>query len=242
MNFQWEIKEFIKSVVAEPVSLSNEIIYLKDRGLKFTLKPLAGDVSWGTERVIWEDQWWWKKEIVKSRIRSVLGLTMRIHGRETQVEKVAQPVANAFLNDNHLIGATSSKTKLALVKQKQIFALATFSKPTKINRDGSIYKSYELIRYCNFNNHTVVGGLSKLINHFVALEGPDDIMTYVDKEWSEGSAFQKLGFKEIGEIPPRDFWVDTKTMTRYWNQPESKTGEIVKVSNLGSRKLILFLK
>jgi hypothetical protein len=63
-----------------------------------------------------------------------------------------------------------------------------------MNRLPAGEKSFELIRFCNKNYHTVVGGLSRLIHNFAETYKPGDIMTYVDISWGAPSAYYSLGF------------------------------------------------
>jgi hypothetical protein len=62
---------------------------------------------------------------------------------------------------------------------------------------------------------------------------PGDIMTYVDKDWSEGKAYLKLGFKLHSETPPQNFLFNTKTLTKH------KVSNDFEPSNLPDKDLIL---
>lgn len=146
---------------------------------------------------IWADEWENKKSIILSRLQSLAGSTTRVFGRNTKVLRVHQPEADVFLDQNHLKGSAKGKYKLALQWKDKLVAVAVFSKGLTVERQGEQLESFQLIRHCNLLNHTVVGGLSKLIKHFIELVHPDDIMTYAESGLSDGDVFEKLGFKKV---------------------------------------------
>lgn len=71
--------------------------------------------------VIWEDQWEYRQEIVRSRVLSKLGLLERIPGRLCTVQRISRPVADEFLEANHLQGTTASKIKYGLFLPEKYF-------------------------------------------------------------------------------------------------------------------------
>lgn len=81
-----------------------------------------------------------------------------------------------------------------------LVAVATFSNARRWTKGDSRISSYQLIRYASLPGITVAGGMSKLIKSFEEDVHPDDIMTYVDTEWSDGDVYRKLGFEEEGLV------------------------------------------
>ncbi|MCD8541093.1 MAG: hypothetical protein LRY55_16050 [Leadbetterella sp.] len=77
--------------------------------------PPAGKI------VIWEDQWQFREEIVRSRVLSKLGLLERVAGRLCEVRRITRPMADDFLEKNHLQGAAASKTKYGLFLPQKYF-------------------------------------------------------------------------------------------------------------------------
>jgi len=163
---------------------------------------------------LWEDLWLSKKSIIQSRLKSVYNNTERVFARKTKVLKIDKPVMNAFLEENHLQGATNAGYKYGLFEGDRLVAIATFSKGRSIERVVGICRSYELIRYCSLLNTTVVGGLDKLLKHFVKIRQPDDIMTYADRDWSDGSVYRKLGFEQMDIAGSQKFWIDPESGLR----------------------------
>lgn len=208
---------------------------------------------------LWEDIWYSKQPIVESRLRALLGKSDTIPARLTKVSRIEKPVLDKFLEDNHLQGKTNAKLKYGLWLPKQYFrvlhdesfrleisekesllvAVASFSNAKKIVRDGQVFRSYEMIRFANYKGLTVVGGLNKLLKKFIEENSPDDIMTYADADWSDGSNYEKLGFERITQTPPIAFWVDKETFTRKYI--EDTIGK-ANVYNAGNWKFLMKLK
>lgn len=99
-----------------------------------------GDVPPAGKIVIWEDQWQFRQEIVKSRVLSKLGLLERIPGRLCNVQRISRPVADQFLEMNHLQGATASKIKYGLFLPQKYFRVLK-EKPPGTDIDFSAHIS-----------------------------------------------------------------------------------------------------
>ncbi|MFD2287303.1 hypothetical protein ACFSOV_14435 [Pedobacter petrophilus] len=184
---------------------------------------------------LWEDVWLTRPLQVLARIGSLLGLNVRIHGRKTKIYKIAKPVADEFINENHLQGAVNSRYKFGLFENEELVAVATFSALRGMNHTEN-YKSAELIRFAVKSGYTVTGGLSKLISHFSELLKPNDLMTYADRDWSAGEAYATLGFSLTATIAPKQFSLDQNlNRSIIKDNAEANTA----VFNTGSLKFIL---
>ncbi len=209
---------------------------------------------------VWEDVWTTKTNIVQSRIKAVFGISERIPARLTKILRIDKPLADQFLNQNHLQATVTAKLKYGLYLPQQYFrilktkpiaqssllvAVATFSGSKTVVRDGQPYRSYELIRFANLLNCTVVGGFDKLLKNFIREQNPDDIMSYADREWSDGNSYQQTGFELIGTTPPQSFWVNPLTFDRLTGRQkaiEATTDNFIEVQNVGNLKYLLNLK
>lgn len=212
---------------------------------------------------LWEDAWFTKKEIVQSRLRAALGETQRIPARLTKVRRIDKPLLDEFIRNNHLQVSTTAKYKYGLFFPKQyeriiktdfstiraafagsqevLVAVASFSGGKNILRSGQTYRSFELIRFANLLNCTVVGGLDKLLKAFVKEIHPDDIMTYADRDWSDGGSYERLGFERLGSTSPQTFFVNPNTMERHYAErlEDSKIpSDWIKIFNAGSWKFL----
>jgi hypothetical protein len=95
-----------------------------------------------------------------------------------------------------------------------------------------------LIRFCNASGLTVVGGLSKLLKHFINLTDAGDIMTYIDKDQSEGKAFLKLGFKILSETDPIEFKLHKNSLKRTNKETIHFEEDYQLIKNSGNLKLV----
>ena len=153
-------------------------------------------------------------EKIVAMVLSKLQLNRRVFARNCEVKKTDKKTAQQFLDHYHLMCSTQSAYNMGLYLDNELLAVASFSKGRKMNRLSEHERSYELIRFCCKSGVSVSGGLSKLIKHFYLEKDAGDIMTYVDKQWGDGDAFLKLGFKKHSETEPHYFLIHRKTFER----------------------------
>jgi hypothetical protein len=157
-----------------------------------------------------EDEVILKTDIVFSRLCSLLNLSKSIFGRKCQIREVNKKDSTLFLNENHLQGNCIDKHRFGLFYNNELVSLMTFGKKRKVlGNKNNIIDEYELIRFCNKINTTVVGGFSKLLNYFVKTFNPKKIETYADIRWSglnsENTVYYKNGFTYLHQTPP-NYW------------------------------------
>jgi hypothetical protein len=222
-----------------------------------------------TTIVLWEDYWLTRKPIVISRLTAMQGFGVKIPARLTQVRRIDNAQTTAFLDKNHLNGSTSSKFRYGLSLPKRYYrilpedfqfdesaeellvAVATFSNARIFTQHDAPFKSHELIRFASLLHTNVVGALDKLLHAFIKEKRPDDIMTYADREWSEGASYVKLGFERRDVSPPAKVFLDTTDLLRHTRKQHaplpSETVDIspvefLTVYNMGSIKFVRTIK
>ena len=154
---------------------------------------------------IYEDEWTHKQDIVKSRLNNLLGNSKRIYGRKCIIKELKFKDVKQFLNENHLQGSINSKINLGLYYNNELVSLMTFGKPRKSMK----YKTdsvniYELYRFCNKLNTTVIGGASKLFKHFINNYNVDEIYSFSSLEWP-GNVYEKIGLN-LNNISDSSYW------------------------------------
>ena len=85
---------------------------------------------------------------------------------------------------------------------------------------------WNLSRFCNKLGFSAVGGASKLLKYFIEAYKPSRIVSYADKDWSQGNLYEKLGFKKVYETKPDYKYIDSKSIKRLHKSKfrKSKTG------------------
>lgn len=184
---------------------------------------------------LWQDQWQYHQEKVKSMLAAQVGHTCRIFARNTVARQIDGNISKTFLNKNHIMASPSSFTKLGLFRRTELLAVMTFSKPRPMTRKGDDYKSVEIIRFCNRLHETVIGGMSKLINHYLKSFQPDDFMTSCDLDWADGASLSKLGFVPTEITPPLKFVVNNSGK----RQIITSSNENAMVINQGNQRFLL---
>jgi len=160
---------------------------------------------------IFEDEILYKKDIVLSRLGNLLKLnTNKIYGRKCIIRLVNKVDSSKFLDDNHIQGNCVDKIRLGLYYDGELVSLMTFGKERKVlGHNKTTENVFELIRFVNKINTTVIGGFSKLLKNFITDYKPYKITTYADIRWSGidpmNTVYNKNGFKYIGNTLP-NYW------------------------------------
>lgn len=162
-------------------------------------KTLECEKSGITLLHFWDYELTKKFDIVKSMVSSRLGLNQRIYARKCVIKEVSSKESKQFQIDNHLQGYANAKINYGLYHNDELVALMTFSKP----RFDKKY-DFELIRYCNKLDLTIVGGASKLLKHF-RLNHKGSIVSYCNKRYSNGNLYRQLGFNYKSSSVP-NYW------------------------------------
>lgn len=163
---------------------------------------------------IWEDWIRNKPEIIKSMIKSKLGLlTDKIYARECKIREISSSICTKFLNDNHIQGSSPSSIKLGLYHDNMLVSVMTFSK-SRVGI-GKKEDGYELVRFCNLLNTTVIGGASKLLKYFIKLYNPSKIVSYSSNDISDGSLYKLLRFNPRESSSSAYWYIHRGTFERY---------------------------
>lgn len=155
---------------------------------------------------IFEDEWLYQRDIVKSRIRNILGLVDdRVYARKCKIREVNSSECRDFLNSNHIQGFVKSKVRVGLYYNDELISLMSFGDLRK-NMGLKVKEyEYELLRFCNKLNLNVIGGASRLLKYFVKNYKPTKIISYADRRWSQGGVYETLGFEFEHNSKP-NYW------------------------------------
>lgn len=167
---------------------------------------------------VFEDEWIYKQDIVKSIIKAKLGLyENKYFARNCEVKEIKDNnIIKDFLNQNHIQGFVGSKTSIGLYYNDELVSIMCFGKKrVAMGVKENTEDDYELLRYCNKQNTQVVGGASKILKFFIKQYNPKSIMTFADRRYGSGELYEKLGFSFIKETKPNYWYFNQNDLIRY---------------------------
>ena len=159
---------------------------------------------------VYEDDWLYKQEIVKSMILNKLNQTPnKIFARKTKIKEINDNnLIREFLNKNHIQGFIGAKVKIGLFFNNELISLMTFgNRRVAMGKKTTNVGEYELLRFCNKLSTNVIGGASKLFKYFIDKYNPLEITTYADRSISQGKLYETLGFEFISKNEPNYYYI-----------------------------------
>lgn len=211
-----ELLQFIKSVYSgKIIENTRKVISPKELDIYLPEKQLAFEfngIYWHSEHVglsknyhqektkachkakirlihIFEHEWLFNRDKIKSLIRSALGIySIRLYARKCQIKPIDADTYRQFLLANHLQCAVNSSIRYGLFYQDELVSVIGFGK-SRFKKD-----EIELHRYCVKANYQIVGGFSKLIKYVCVNEHITKFVSYVDFSHFNGRGYKKAGF------------------------------------------------
>ncbi len=149
---------------------------------------------------IWEDDWLYNEEVVKSIIKNSMNLSDgRIYARKCDIREVSDKKSvDVFFNANHIQGTTRYKTAIGLFHKDVMVSCMLLHKPRV---------SDELVRFCSKINTTVVGSASRLFKYYIKHYDVDEIISFADSSLFSGDLYKNLGFELVYRTDPNYWWV-----------------------------------
>ena len=136
------------------------------------------------------------------KIGTILKRTKRIYARDCKLEQVDPKHIHQFIDQNHLQGdAKGARYANALFYKGELVEVMTFSKP----RYNKSYE-WELLRLCTAPEYKIVGGASRLFNHFVKDINPKSVISYCDRAKFTGGVYSQIGFNLHHASQPAKIW------------------------------------
>ena len=232
--FEEEVFNFIQSLVIVDIKRNDKTvlntleldIYISDKKIAFECNGLYwhGEINGGKNKKyhlnktleceskgirlihIFEDEWLFKKDIVKSRIKNLLNKNEnKIFARKCTIKVINPSESNCFLENNHIQGKDNSSVKLGLLLNDELVSVMTFGKLRTALGNKNKIDTWEMYRFCNKSNTTVIGAASKLLKYFIKTYYPKKIITYSDKRWNSGNLYTTLNFIKISNGTP-NYW------------------------------------
>lgn len=158
---------------------------------------------------IFEDEWLFKQDVVKSKLKQILQLNNnlpKIYARKCEIREIYSKIKNEFLNKFHLQGEDKSSIKLGAFYNGELISVMTFSKGSIAKGSKNIENIWELSRFCsNYNNH-IIGIAGKLLSYFKNNYEWKKIFSYADRRWSLGNVYRQIGFEIEHTTKPNYFY------------------------------------
>ena len=159
---------------------------------------------------IFEDEWMLKKEIVKTRLKQILGKTEKtIFARKCKIYEISSQEKDSFLSQIHIQGSSQSKINLGLFYENELISVMTFGyfRAALGNKlKDRIDTEYEMNRFAS--KYNVTGAAGKLLSYFIKKYHPTKIISFADRRWSQGKLYENLGFIKVSTTKP-NYWYFT---------------------------------
>jgi hypothetical protein len=212
------IPEFKLAIEFNGVYWHNELFKSKNYHLEKTINCKNNDI----ELIhIFEDEWIYRKDIIKSIILNRINkIKNTIYARKCVIKEITSKESKEFLEQNHIQGNTNSKIKIGLFFNEKLVSVMTFSKGRIIM--GGKDTEWELNRYSSLINTNVVGGASKLLKYFIKKYKPNKIISYSDIRIFNGNMYKKLGFEKISTSKPNYWYVINDIRKHRFNYNKNK--------------------
>ena len=179
---------------------------------------------------IFEDEWENKKDIVKDRIKSILGIyDIKIGARQCEIRSVSDNESKQFLINNHIQGYVPSSINLALFYNNELISLMTFGPYRKSLGSEKKENEYEMYRFCNKLGYHISGGASKLLKKFEELVKPKKLISYCDRRWSQGKLYKSIGFQLVKETQPNYWYVINEKRENRFKYRKSQLPKLLEV-------------
>lgn len=151
---------------------------------------------------IFEHEWTFNQEKIKSLIKSALGIfDVRLYARKCSIKEISSAEYKEFLVNYHLQGAVNSSVRYGLFYNNELVSVIGFGKSRF--KQGEI----ELHRYCVKASYQIVGGFSKLIWHACRDADIPEFISYIDLAHFNGRGYKKAGFKKIEVTQPSYIYI-----------------------------------
>lgn len=147
---------------------------------------------------IFEYDWLYKKDIIKSILKSIFNKSEhKIYARNCIFKEISQKEYKEFLEINHLQGAVNSKLKYGLFYNSMLVQVIGFGKSRFKENE------VELHRMCTKLDYSIIGGFSKLLKN----SNISNCISYVDRSLYDGSGYFACGFVYVNITPPSYYYI-----------------------------------
>jgi len=192
---------------------------------------------------IFSDEWRDKKEICKSMISNRLGVTQnKVFARKCDIRELTKQEEKEFFKISHVAGFVPSRKCFGLIYNRLVISAISLRVPRQKKYEGML----EIARFASLINHSVVGGLSKLIKFsstYAKGNNHSGLLTYADRRFGEGTGYLNAGFMLVRNTGI-DYWYtdgqvridrfSIKTNKQKTEKQQAYDNRLVKIHGCGS--------
>ncbi len=221
-------KKILKKQAEIDICIPNKNIAIEFNGLfwhseiggkkdkKFHLNKTEKCETLGIKLIqIFEDEWVNNEELVKQRLKNLLGIhdVKKLYAKQCIIKDVTNEAKQQFLEKYHMQGNDKSSVKIGLFYNNELVSIMTFSNYKYSFKEKTVF---ELSRYCMNYNYCIVGGFNKLLQHFIKNNNVEKIISFADRRWSysKENIYLKNKFNLAAIINP-SYWYIKKIPQRY---------------------------
>jgi len=158
---------------------------------------------------IFEDEWVFKNDIVKSRLSHLFKKTnVVIPARKTVAKIIDAKTSTDFLNTNHIQGADRPEVAAGLYFGDELISVMTLKKTSFVK--GGKGDCWELNRFSSKLGTSTPGAAGKLLKFLSQSVEIKKIISYSDNRWSDGNVYKTLGFEYAGFSKPGYWYLNLK--------------------------------
>jgi very-short-patch-repair endonuclease len=143
---------------------------------------------------IWEDDWVFNQDKVKSIILDKIDANKKIDSNLCEIKELDISEIINFLDINHIYGYSYSDINIGLFYKNELVSLMTF-------------KENEIVRFCNKLNFDIINSELKIFNYYCSKYNPTEISTVVNRSYADDFPI-KLGFPNIEYSNPNCYYVN----------------------------------
>lgn len=135
---------------------------------------------------VFEDEWKFKRDIVKSLIKRSLNLnTNYILTDKNYVKLITKESANKFLNENHIHGYFKCDINLGLFDGNEIISVLSLSKKKL---------SYDIVRFADIINYNIINSLKYFIEYIIKNISNNNINLLLDRTYFKSDEYIQNNF------------------------------------------------
>lgn len=196
---------------------SSQVLGLKGKASDYHLKKTEICESNGIRLIhIFEDEWRYKKEIVKRMICDIL--QSGLHGilpKLYEIKEIDQKTCKDFIDANHVLGYVNSSARLGMFVKDRLVSAMMFCQRRVSTGSRPESGKFELVRFCSLQDYDRLFCATKMLENFQKNYSPVEITAYSDRRWNNGRTLTKLGFVLDHVSKPSYWYIDNQCLRRY---------------------------